>query len=172
MPQHTGEVGVVYSKAGKFGGMMYSIKTENSDIWFSCGNSAPTYADGSEVQKGDVVTIDFSVNGKGRSVVESVALVAGAAGGNGTADTSVPAASGSVATGGARQDKIAWQAARNSAIELLKIQQLEGILDIGSGAKGKKAEALGIQLNKLTLEFYQDTQRVGAGEDPADWEDE
>ncbi len=65
---------------------------------------------------------------------------------------------------------IQWQAARNSAIAILGIAAAAGALDLGTGKKGSKLDALFVQVSRLTVDYFGHTQEVSeTGEVPEDF---
>lgn len=55
---------------------------------------------------------------------------------------------------------IQWQSARNAALTFTEIAQAAGILDLGTGKKGEKLEALGIFVNLKTVDFFTASMEV------------
>ena len=70
-----------------------------------------------------------------------------------------------------RDANINWQSARNAAIATLEVANAAGALDLGTGKKGSKLDALVIVLNRLTVDFYGQAMEVNAsGDVPEDFQ--
>lgn len=55
---------------------------------------------------------------------------------------------------------IQWQSARNAALHFVEIANQAGALDIGTGKKAAKLEALAIIVNQQTLDFFNASMQV------------
>jgi hypothetical protein len=70
-----------------------------------------------------------------------------------------------------RDANINWQSARNASTALLDVANAAGALDLGTGKKGSKLDALVVIHNRLTLDLYNHAMEVNAtGEVPADFQ--
>lgn len=85
-----------------------------------------------------------------------------------------PAASGSSArasaakaAAGNKDANIQWQSARNAALTFCALAQEAGVLDLGTGKKGEKLEALDKFVNLKSFDFFTASMEVGqTGEAP------
>lgn len=59
-----------------------------------------------------------------------------------------------------RDANINWQSARNAAIAMAQVAADAGILDVGTGAKASKLEALQIYIDQLTRNFFAEAMEV------------
>ena len=71
------------------------------------------------------------------------------------------------AAAGFKDANIQWQSARNAALTFVGIAQEAGVLDLGTGKKGDKLEALDHFVNLKSLDFFTASLEVGeTGEAP------
>ncbi len=83
------------------------------------------------------------------------------------ASTSSARASAAKAAAGFKDANIQWQSARNAALQFCAIAQEAGVLDLGTGKKAEKLEALDKFVNLKSLDFFTASMEVGvSGEAP------
>lgn len=128
----------------------YNGKTYHSflsnEVWYSTGLKKL-------VEKGDTITFDAEQNAKGFWDAKNIVKSAG------TESSRAASAQGAPATDWAKKDAmISWQAARNSANNLLIAATQAGL----TGAP-ESLEKLVAESNKLTKQFYDSTVNLGAG---------
>lgn len=142
---------VVVNVESKFSDDERRIKFDGNDQWFGALNELnPDLTVGNEVKVG------YSIKGKQAVIVKVKVL--------GTNEKVARASQSKDEMFAERDRKIAYQNARNAALEYLTLQHQVGVLDMGTGKKESKATALSIHLDTLTAHFYADTQTLGAVE--------
>ncbi len=140
---------VVVNVESKFTDDERRIKFDGNDQWFSASNDLS-----SDLAVGNEVKVGYSIHGK-QAVIEKLRIL-------GTNEKVARASQSKDEMFEERDRKIAYQSARNAALDYLTLQHAAGVLDMGTGKKESKAIALGIHLDTLTATFYEDTQSLGA----------
>lgn len=132
---------------------LYGFALKGVDGFFGLGKNKPAF------QKGDFVSFEADSKNKviGEVTIGQANDTSGhsgqspaPAGGSGSGKSSYAQAEDS------RQKLIAWQAARNAAIEMVKVLQIAGELPLPK-QKGKASEALFALVEEFTLRLFQDT---------------
>jgi hypothetical protein len=151
------------SKQFSDGNWSYSFQTAGTgDTWLRGGKNQfkGIMVEGNQVEIETNTTRNR--DGKETTYLESAVLV-GAATPAVNKDASVPSSELAAWGGLTTQSKIEYQAARNSAIEFLKLVVGSGAAKIPE-AQAAKQLALEKYLDRYTAQMYQDTQRAGAVE--------
>jgi hypothetical protein len=143
---------------------LYSFKLFDDETLYMCGDRPPP------AKKGDFVTFDYKENQKGQSIVDPKTIKA--------KEAEVVQANTYKVSGGAqkegywqdrqksddaRQKKIEWQAARNSAIAAVDVILKNGALKMPAKEKDKY-EAVMALIGDITATFYTQTQNGGSTE--------
>lgn len=164
--QAQGRVSYVGSKP--FGSkVLWSLRLQNNDAWFNCGERDPN------VKSGDNVEFEYTVNPNGKSQVSipTVRVLAGAAATTVTQSapsSSFKASSGSgskeywdakAETDKARDLRIQHQSARNAAIEVVGILVGKDLLKL---PEKNASEAVLGKISDLTERFYKESTDVTA----------
>lgn len=168
MSKASGIVGVVSERAGKYG-PMYSIKLEGDESWYGTKSTKPN------VNQGDAVEFNFSNNARGYPDVDLSSIVVLDAAAAATVASAAPAAT---ATEGRKafdrkQAVIVYQNAGNRALELIKLANEVGVLDLPSkGTKADKYNALRVFLDMATNDYYYEAMAVYGGQEPGEETDD
>lgn len=142
--------------------VLWSLRLQNNDAWFNCGERDPN------VKSGDNVEFEYTVNPNGKSQVSipTVRVLAGA-----TATTVTQSQPSSSFKGNGKEEywenraaddklkdlRIQHQSARNAAIEVVGILVSKDLLTL----PGKNAsEAVLGKISDLTERFYKETTDV------------
>lgn len=166
MPKASGVVGIVNKRPGKYG-PMYSIKLEGDETWYGTKSTEPS------CKQGETVEFNFAVNARGYSDADlsSLVVLAGEAASD-TGGGEAPVSDSSVPTEGRKafdrkQAVIVYQNAGNRALELIKLANEVGILDLpAKGTKADKYAALRIFVDMATNDLYYEAMAVYDGEQP------
>lgn len=153
--KHQGIVNVITSKQfdakpNMPAATLYGFALKGVDGFFGLGKNKPAF------QKGDFVS--FEADAKNKVIGEVTIGQTNYSSGHSAAHTAdAPAAKSNYAQAeDSRQKLIAWQAARNAAIEMVKVLQIAGELPLPK-QKGKASEALFALVEEFTLRLFQDT---------------
>jgi len=139
--QAQGQVYKVFTK--QFGStVLYSIKLESDDKYYGTGRINPN------VQPGEVVSFEFSMNAKGypEADVNTISRVTNQSPVSGGGRTSPPVSD--------RQLMISYQAAHNTAIGLLQTAVATESLTVPGKNKGEKLDALRSMFFALSDEIF------------------
>jgi hypothetical protein len=154
IPRNT-KVGITYS---------FTLDDRDDERWFGTFKT-PAPAEGTYVE------FEYKTNAAGFHNVDMATLVTAEAPEKADAAEPVevlkPGAAKAFTKTGNKDANIQWQSARNAAIQVLGTMSDAGALSLGSGKAEAKLEAYLIQLNALTLEFFDQSMEVsGSGDAP------
>ncbi len=157
IPRNT-KVGITYS---------FTLDPREDERWFGTFKDTPP-------MEGQYVEFEYTKNAAGFLNVDMKTLKvveAPEAGTTGNDMTSVPAASASAKAYGKASNKdanIQWQSARNAAIATVAVMGEN--LALGGGKAEAKLAALIIQVNQLTLDYFDQSMAVSvSGDAPEDF---
>lgn len=161
MPKASGVVGIVNERSGKYG-PMYSIKLEGDETWYGTKGTKPS------CNKGETVEFNFSINPRGYSDadLDSLVVVSGVVSSDTAGDTVAAVSNPAVQTEGRKafdkkQAVIVYQNAGNRALELVKLANEVGVLDIPQkGTKADKYASLRIFVDMATNDFFAEAMAV------------
>lgn len=160
MPQASGVVQYINDKNTKVG-VTYNVRLEGDDKYYGTYKTNPT----AKFKVGDYVEFDYSTKGdfhnvdwKSVEVTENEAVQSSTGASEGVSDK----AKAAFDKAAGREAQTRWHAARASAIELARVAAEAGCLDIGTGNKEGKYEALQIFVNAQTLEYFNEGSEVAA----------
>ncbi len=136
----------------------FTFDDRDDDRWFGTYTEEPAEA-------GTFVEFEYITNGAGfhnvdnktMKVVEAEKESDGPAAKETAEPTKAKAAYGKATN---RDANINWQSARNASIAVLEVANAAGALDLGTGKKGSKLDALLVFANRLTLDFYNHAMEV------------
>lgn len=159
--ESSGVVGKVNPRNTKVG-ITYSFVLDGpDDKWYGTFKDTPP-------NEGDFVQFEYVTNGAGFHNVDMKTLTTTAAP---EGDTTVSApAKKAFASSSNKDANIQWQSARNAAINLAAVAVDGGAIALGGGKADAKLEALLIQVNRMTLDFFDQSMEVSvSGEAPEDF---
>lgn len=158
-----GVVGKVNPRNTKVG-ITYSFTLDGDDKWFGTYKDMPP-------AEGAYVEFTYKTNGAGFHNVDQGSVVVTDAPSGGTQDASAkPAAKAAFAATSNKDANIQWQSARNAAIATMAAMAQAGAISLGSGKADAKLEAMVVQVNQLTLDYFDQSMEVsGSGEAPEDF---
>jgi len=155
---------------------LYSVKLDGNDNFYGMGEKRFEKS----VQEGNKITIQYEVNGKGKNVVKRVRLdgigdpieskpKGGKGKGNYKGGNKSGGGNGMSKADWADKDKrIQYQAARNSALEFLRLASDEDAIDYPKGAtktaKAARMTALEGLVDKYTALYFRDIENFSACE--------
>ena len=148
----------------------FTLEDRDDDRWFGTWTTPPP-------EVGVYAEFEYSVNAAGFNNVDNdtMTVTEPETVGASTGLTAVPATLVSVKAEEAfkkadnKDAKLTWQSARFASIQLLEVAVAAGALDLGTGKKGSKLDALLIQVNRQTVDFFEYSMEVGrTGDAPED----
>lgn len=164
----SGIIGYVKSRKTAKGLTTYSFTFDDreDERWFGMYTTEP-----SEV--GTFVEFEYVTNSAGFHNVDNKTLVVTEkeeAKEAPAQEKAAPSKAASAYKGAGNKDaNIQWQSARNAAVSLLDVANSAGALDLGTGKKGSKLDALLIQVNRLSVDFFEKSMEVArTGDVPED----
>ncbi len=166
MPKASGVVGIVNERPGKYG-PMFSIKLEGDETWYGTKSTKP------EVNNGDTIEFNFSVNPRGYSDadVNSISVLEAASEAPAEAkEASAPVAA--TATEGRKafdrkQSVIVYQSSRKDALALIALAASETLIDFPKkGTIADNFNALRMFVDEATNDYYHAAMAVYEGAVP------
>jgi len=158
----SGVVGKVNPRNTKVG-ITYSFTLDGDTKWYGTYKDTPP-------QEGQFVEFEYKTNGAGFHNVEMPTLKMTSPSESTTTAPAPAAATKAWAASSHKDANIQWQSARNAAVQLAVGALAGGAISLGSGKAEAKLEALMIQVNRLTLDFFDQSMEVGnTGEAPEDF---
>ena len=155
MPKATGIVKYVNERPGKYG-PMYSLKLEGDDTNYGTKGTKPA------CNVGDAVEFNFTVNPRGYSDADpaSISVVEANAAPEVAAEAAAAPTAGRVAFD-KKQAVICYQAARNSALELIKLAASLDTLDLPKkGTVADRFNAIRIFVDEATDDYFTTSMEV------------
>jgi hypothetical protein len=169
----SGIIGFVKPRKTAKGLTTYSFTLDDRDDerWFGTYDQEPA-------DVGTFVEFEYVTNGAGFNNVDNKTMkvveqdkAENTDGPNDDIPASLPKAKVAYGKATNRDANINWQSARNASISILEVANAAGALDLGTGKKGSKLDALLIQVNRLTVDFYEQAMEVNnTGEVPEDFQ--
>ena len=166
MPKATGIVAVVNERPGKYG-PMFSLKLEGDETWYGTKSTRP------EVNDGDSIEFNFSVNPRGYSDadVNSISVVEAAPEGTTSAEAAnvTPVATAGRAAFDRKQSVIVYQSSRKDALTLIALAAEHGFVDFPKkGTIADNFNAVRLFVDEATNDFYHAAMAVYEGGVPGE----
>lgn len=162
MESSSGVVGKVNPRNTKVG-ITYSFVLDGpDDKWYGTFKDTPP-------QEGQYVEFEYVTNGAGFHNVDMKTLTTTAAP-EGSTDVVPAPAKKAFAASSNKDANIQWQSARNAAINLVGVAVEAGAISLGGGKAEAKLEAMLIQVNRISLDFFDQSMEVSqTGDAPEDF---
>lgn len=159
----SGVVGKVNPRNTKVG-ITYSFTLDGDDRWFGTYKTLPP-------AEGAYVEFTFKTNGAGFHNVDEGSVKVTDAPSGATQEASAKPAAAAAFRGSSNKDaNIQWQSARNAAVATMAVMAAADAISLGGGKAEARLEALTIQVNQLTLDYFDQSMEVSStGEAPADF---
>ena len=166
MPKASGIVGIVNERPGKYG-PMFSIKLEGDETWYGTKSTKP------EVNNGDTIEFNFSVNPRGYSDadVNSISVIEAAPEpAASTPETAAaPAATAGRVAFDRKQSVIVYQSSRKDALALIALAASQALIDFPKkGTVADNFNALRMFVDEATNDYYHAAMSVYEGNIPGE----